>query len=100
MKGFRSLSGLVSNDLKRDVLSGEVFIFINRRRNRMKMLVWQGDGFLTYYKALERGVFERPVVQSESADAQISWQQLQLIIAGIDLKSVRKLKRFSLKKTG
>jgi len=99
-KGFRGLSGLVRNELNRDVLSGEVFIFINRRRNRMKILVWQTGGFLTYYKALEAGVFERPEMVGDSQSAQISLQELQFIVAGVELRSVRKLKRFSLKKTG
>lgn len=98
-KGFRSLSGLIRNKTTRDPLSGEVFIFINRRRNRMKILVWQPGGFLIYYKALERGVFEIPARENNSSEHQISLQKLQLIVAGIQLQSIRKLKRFSLKKS-
>lgn len=98
-KGVSGLSGLVRNELRRDPLSGEVFIFINRRRNRMKILVWQPGGFLLYYKQLERGQFEYPSAKP-GAGYQISWRELLLILEGIELKSARSLKRFSLKKTG
>lgn len=97
-KGFNGLSGLVRNELDKDPLSGDVFVFINRSRNRMKLLVWEGDGFLLLYKRLEKGRFEYPRFNDNSQDAKISWQQLMLIVKGIDLKSVKKRKRFSLKK--
>ncbi len=97
-KGFNGLSGLVRNELDKDPLSGDVFVFINRSRNRMKLLVWESSGFVLYYKRLERGRFEYPMLTEKSPDAIISWQQLMLIVKGIDLKSVKKRKRFSLKK--
>ena len=56
-KGFNGLSGLVRNELGKNPLSGDVFIFINRRRNRMKLLVWEDSGFVLYYKILEQGTF-------------------------------------------
>lgn len=95
-KGFDGLSGIVLNELSRDPLSGDVFIFINRSRNRMKLLVWESSGFVLWYKRLESGTFELP-----SADAdhlEISWQQLVLILEGITLSRVHHRKRFSLAK--
>lgn len=59
-KGAYSLSGLVRNDMQQDVLSGDVFIFIGRRANKIKLLQWGTDGFALYEKGLERGSFERP----------------------------------------
>jgi len=53
-KGFDGLSGLVRNELDKNPLSGDVYIFINRGRNRMKLLVWEEGGFVLYYKRLER----------------------------------------------
>jgi transposase len=54
-KGFNGLSGLVNNELDRNVLSGDVFIFVNRRRTLIKLLVWDQSGFIIYYKRLEQG---------------------------------------------
>jgi len=97
-KGFDGLSGLVSNALGMDPLSGDVYMFINRNRNRMKLLVWEAGGFVLYYKRLERGRFEYPVMDQKAKSAVITWQQLMLIVKGIDLKSVKQRKRFLLKK--
>lgn len=98
-KGFNGLSGLVRNELDKDPLSGAVFIFINRRRNRMKLLVWEDSGFVLYYKMLERGTFELPHFE-QGASGQITWRDLVLILEGVVLSSIKKKKRFSLQKTG
>lgn len=99
-KGFNGLSGLIRNELKLDPLSGAVFIFINRRRNRMKVLVWERGGFVLYYKLLESGTFQLPAIESGSTNCQISWHQLVLMMEGVVLESVRKRKRYSLSKIG
>ncbi|MCP4269516.1 MAG: IS66 family insertion sequence element accessory protein TnpB [Candidatus Brocadiaceae bacterium] len=99
-KGFDGLSGLVRNELGMDPLSQDVFIFLNRRRTHMKLLVWEDSGFVVYYKRLERGRFEYPKTDATSGSLSISWRQLMLIIQGIDLQSVRQRKRFSLSKKG
>lgn len=95
-KGFNGLSGLVRNEMGANPLSGSVFIFINRRRDRMKLLVWETGGFVLYYKLLEIGTFQLP--KNEGLDYGISWQQLVLILEGVELSSVKKRKRFNLKK--
>jgi hypothetical protein len=95
-KGFDGLSGVVRNDLGMDPLSGDVYIFLNRRRTHMKLLVWEDSGFLVYYKRLERGRFEYPNLDESGGSIVISWRQLMLIIEGIELKSVRQRKRFSI----
>ena len=59
-KSFDGLCGLVASGMKRDPLSGEVFVFINRRRTHIKLLVWDRSGFVLYYKRLEEGTFEIP----------------------------------------
>jgi transposase len=97
-KGFDGLSGVVRNSLGMDPLSGDVFIFLNRRRTHMKLLVWEESGFVVYYKRLERGRFEYPNIDGAERSIVISWRQLMLIIEGIELRSVRQRKRFSLAK--
>lgn len=88
-KSFNGLSGLVTSGLKRDPLSGDVFVFINRRRTHIKLLVWDRSGYVLYYKRLERGTFEIP------ASGTLSWHRLILMLEGISLKSARYRKRYS-----
>ena len=99
-KGANGLSGLVRQALDKNPLSGAAFIFINRRRNRMKLLVWDRTGFVIYYKMLERGTFQLPIKKPEEDSSQISWSELMLIVEGVDLESVHQRKRFPLGKTG
>jgi transposase len=94
-KGFNGLCGLVRNEFLQNPLSGDVFIFINRPRNRIKLLHWQGDGFVIYYKRLEKGTYEMPEIKSTSVSIELDMQQLMLILEGISLLSVRKRKRYA-----
>ncbi|MCR6642779.1 MAG: IS66 family insertion sequence element accessory protein TnpB [Sporocytophaga sp.] len=95
-KSFDGLSGLVRNKLLREPLSGEVFVFMSRRRNQIRLLIWEGDGFSMYCKRLEKGTFEIPDGNGDSME--ITSNQLLFIIKGIRLESVRQKKRFSLNK--
>jgi transposase len=93
-KGFDSLSGIVMQQMSLSALSGDVFIFLNKRRNQVKLLLWEGDGFAIYHKRLEKGTYELPVCDDDSNSINISNEQLQLILQGISLKSVRRPKRY------
>ena len=93
-KGFDSLSGLVSSQMQLNVLSGSVFIFLNKKHNQVKLLLWEGDGFALYYKRLEKGTYELPLFDDKKECLSISSQQLQLILQGISLKSIRRRKRY------
>lgn len=97
-KGFDGLSGLVLSQMEGDPLSGDVFVFVNRGRNRMKMLVWDRSGFVLWYKRLEKGTFELPQVKEGEYSVSIDWQKLVLILEGVSLKSVAYRKRFSREK--
>lgn len=94
-KSFNGLSGLVRGQLGRELLNGDVFIFINRRRDRIKLLVWDRTGFVIYYKALEQGTFELPRFEAGSKSYGVKWEELLLILEGVELGSVRRRKRFS-----
>jgi len=94
-KSFDGLSGLVRSELKRDPLSGDVFIFLNRRRTHIKLLVWDRSGFVLYYKRLEQGTFE--LSAAEGRDGQMSWQHLIMMLEGVSMKTVRYRKRYSKK---
>lgn len=91
-KGFDGLSGIVRGALNKDPLSGAVFIFLNRRRNQIKLLLWERDGFSLYHKRLERGTYELPIGDGDSVELRSD--ELMLILQGIALKSVQRRKRF------
>jgi transposase len=93
-KGFDSLCGTVSFLLQMNVLSGAVFIFINKKHTQVKLLLWEGDGLAIYYKRLEKGTYEVPVINNNAGDISISHEALQHILQGISLRSVRKRKRY------
>lgn len=93
-KGFNSLSGLVGQHMQLNVLSGSIFIFMNKKRNQVKLLLWEGDGLSLYYKRLEQGTYELPPAAKQCSSVTLSAQQLQLILQGIQLKSVQLKKRF------
>jgi len=93
-KGFDSLSGVVRNEYKMDPLAGDVFVFFSRYFNKIKVLHFQGDGFAIFSKRLERGTFEMPKTESAGSAIEISSDQLQFILKGIVLSSVKKRVRY------
>ena len=89
--GIYSLSGLVTNALGQDPLSGDVFVFIGKRGNQVRLLQWDRDGFALYIKKLERGTFEWPGGDQPS----LTSRQVTLLMEGVMLKSVRLRKRYT-----
>jgi len=85
-KGFDSLCGLVRDELGRDPLSGEVFVFIGSRRDRIKLLLYESGGFVLWYKRLEKGTLELP---AGDGAVRLTWQQLVLMLEGIALEQPR-----------
>ena len=96
-KSFNTLGALVSGQMGLELLSGAGFVFINKRKTHLKMLMWEGDGFGLYYKRLERGTFEHP---SSGNGYELSYEKLLLILGGIETNNIEKRKRFSLAQTG
>ncbi len=93
-KGFDALSGLVTTAFCQDSTSGHLFLFVNRRRDRLKILHWDRDGLAIWYKRLETGSFELPAVTRDAVSIEMSSTQLTLILSGIDLRSARQRKRY------
>lgn len=87
--GINGLSKLVSNELKRPLLNGDVFIFFGKHRQMVKLLCWDGDGFLLYQKRLEKGTFELPRFRPDLKAAEMPYRTLSAIMRGVSLKSVR-----------
>ena len=95
-KGFNGLSGIVRSEFQSDPTDGSLFIFINRRRDRMKLLHFDGGGYWLYYRLLEAGTFEELKPKDDSCRLQIDATQLSMLLWGVSLvRSDRRRKRFS-----
>lgn len=96
-RSFDGLSGIIRGEMDgRDPLSGDAFIFLNRRHNQLKILVWESGGFLIYHKRLEAGTFEQPSHQACLSGNSLRWDELVLMVEGVVLKGLRRHKRFVL----
>lgn len=94
-KSFDSLCGIISSQLGDNPMSGDVYIFINRRRNKIKLLHWEQGGLVLYYKRLERGTIELPDKGNSQRHQSIQWATLMMMIEGIGLSNIQHRKRYS-----
>lgn len=94
-KGFDGLSAAVREVVGGDPLSGHLFVFINRRRDRAKILVWERTGFCIVYKRLERGTFRLPKAPAPGmCHVEVEASELSLMLEGIDLRGARRRPRW------
>lgn len=94
-RGFDGLSAATRHIIRADPLSGHLFVFVNRRSNRLKVLLWQPSGFLLLYKRLERGTFKLPRAPSLGhRHIEMDSAELALMIEGIDLRDAQRRKRW------
>jgi len=93
-KSFDGLSNLVSNDLASSPTDGSVYIFVNKLRNKAKLLHWQGGGFVLYYKRLEQGSFELPSYHTVTGSITLDYSQLVLLIDGVSITNIDRRKRY------
>jgi transposase len=99
-KSFDGLFGMVREFLGQDPLSGHLFLFLNRRRDRAKILLWERDGLVIWYKRLEAGSFQSldPTAKTPTSGCsglELSAAELAMILGGIDLTTARRRKRYS-----
>lgn len=94
-KSFDGLSGLVENELGSNPRTGMVFIFINKRRDRIKLLHWQGSGYTLYYKRLEIGTFELPDYDSSYSGIRLDYAQTVMLVDGLSLHNIHRRKRYN-----
>jgi transposase len=92
-KGFDGLSAIVEHAWGDSPLSGDLFVFANRRQTLLKMIYWDADGYAIWYKRLERGNFRIPPPTAEGR-IELTAARLAMILEGIDIKNVRKRKRY------
>ena len=90
--GFDGLAGIVRNHLKKDPISGDVFIFLNKIRTHVKILYWDGDGFALFYKRLELGRYS--LTAHHEPSKQLKREELMMLLEGLSIKEMKRKKRF------
>ncbi|HEX6771840.1 MAG TPA: IS66 family insertion sequence element accessory protein TnpB [Acidobacteriaceae bacterium] len=93
-KSFDSLHALVRDHLELDALAGHLFVFASRRRDRVKILYWDRDGFAVWSKRLEEGTYNMPFGDGAERRREITAQELGALLSGIDLESAARRKRY------
>lgn len=96
-RSFDGLSMMAEHIIQRNPFSGHLFVFCNRRSDRVKILYWEGDGYAIYYKRLEAGTFQFPF--GATGRKEIAAWELGVLLEGIDLKRGRRRKRYCLPTT-
>ena len=91
-KSFDGLQAVVTAHLSKDPLSGDLYVFRNKRGDRLKILAWQGDGFALYIRRLEKGTFAFP--KADTAEVSITATELAMILGGVELGSAKTRPRY------
>ena len=92
--GFDRLAERVRVVIGQDPLGGHLFVFRSRRGDRMKILLWDRDGFVLWYKRLESGVFKLPRMSAGSRSIEIRGSELAMILDGIDVSKLKRVRRY------
>jgi transposase len=96
--GFDRLAELAGVVTGEDPFSGHLFLFRGRGGDRLKILYWDKDGYALWYKRLEEGVFKLPRIEEGTKSVELRPSELAMMLDGIDLKSIRRVKRYKRKK--
>jgi len=96
-RSFDGLSMMTSHIMKQNPLSGHLFVFRNKRKDRIKILYWNHDGFAIWYKRLEEGTYRFPKTISDNYSLEIEAHDLFVMLEGIDISKAKRLKRYSRK---
>ena len=98
-RSFDGLHALVNAVLQLDAFAGHLFVFANKRRDRIKILYWDRDGFAVWAKRLEEGTYAMPFGKSEERRCELSAQELSALLSGIDLSHAKRRKRYERNRT-
>ena len=93
-KSFSGLAGIVRNELGKQPNDGSLFLFINRRQDKLKALYWDRDGMAVWYKSLEQGTFER-IRQDGKASVKLDAADLAMLLGGISIENAKRRKRLN-----
>jgi transposase len=98
-KSFDGLHAIIQSEFQRDVRLGDLFLFLNRRLDRIKLMHWDDDGLVIWMKRLERGTFQRPQCLPDAAHVAMDVTDLTILLSGIELASVKRRPRYALDAT-
>ena len=96
-RSFDGLHALVNGAMKLDAFAGHLFVFANRRKDRVKILYWDRDGFAVWAKRLEEGTYAMPFGGEDEPQREITAQELGARLSGIDLSVAKRRKRYQRK---
>jgi len=92
--GFDGLAGIIRNHLKKDPVTGDIFIFLNKNKTHIKLLYWDGDGFAIFYKRLEKGRYTLPTHQGTSKE--LKREELMMLLEGLSFSEMKRKGRFKI----
>ena len=93
-RSYDGLMAIVQSEFARDIRLGDYFMFVNKRRDRIKILWWDRDGLAIFMKRLESGSVQKPVVDSSTKSLIIDQTQLSMLLSGIDVSNIKRRKRY------
>lgn len=93
-KGFNGLSGLVTNHLETTLDGKAIYAFVNKGKDKLKLLRWTPSGFILYYKRLEKGIFELPNYDIEEALVVLSYTEMIMMLDGLSIVNIKKKARY------
>ena len=96
-RSYDGLHAIVQGEFRCDIRLGYYFMFINRRRDRIKIIWWDRDGLAIFMKRLESGTVQKPICQADAKSLIIDQAQLAMLITGIDVSNIKRRKRFETK---
>jgi transposase len=95
-RSYDGLHAIVQSEFTRDIPLGDYFMFINRRRDRIKIIWWDKDGLAIFMKRLESGSIQKPIVVGNSKSLIIDHAELSMLLTGIDVSNIKRRKRFDI----
>lgn len=94
-RSYDGLMAIVQAEFARDIRLGDYFMFVNKRRDRIKIMWWDRDGLAIFMKRLEAGTVQKPIITSDAKSLLIDQAQLAMLLTGIDVSNIKRRKRYA-----
>ena len=94
-RSYDGLMAIVQAEFARDIRLGDYFMFVNKRRDRIKIMWWDRDGLAIFMKRLEAGTVQKPIITSDAKSLVIDQAQLAMLLTGIDVSNIKRRKRYT-----
>ncbi|MCF7963725.1 MAG: IS66 family insertion sequence element accessory protein TnpB [Pirellula sp.] len=94
-RSYDGLMAIVQTEFARDIRLGDYFMFVNKRRDRIKIMWWDRDGLAIFMKRLEAGTVQKPIITSDAKSLIIDQAQLAMLLTGIDVSNIKRRKRYA-----